>query len=206
MDFLPYQLVHRFFFNRISTSQVVKASGFHWNMMQTSPTVVRWVPSSTYLDSPFVVVFFTGMKFTKYGSSEPCYLRWLDGCCMFLSDIKNNWVVVSNCVFSTPIWGNDPIWRAYCSNRWFNHQLDKHNVVSHPDKAISFSTRFDSRISNERDFFEAADYLGHVQCSRVRMALGELWSGRDATKRDSFEDGWTFRQRRWTVKNWRINV
>ena len=27
-------------------------------------------------------------------------------------------------IFTTNPWGNDPIWRAYISNGWFNHQLD----------------------------------------------------------------------------------
>lgn len=58
-------------------------------------------------------------------------------------------------------------------------------------------------ISNPRDLFEAADYLGHVQCSRIRMALGELWSGLNATA--TVLRRLTGRQR-WTVKNGIIDV
>ena len=36
--------------------------------------------------------------------------------------------MVSNIFYFHPDpWGNDPVWRAYFSDGWFNHQLDKHN-------------------------------------------------------------------------------
>ena len=40
------------------------------------------------------------------------------------------WLQVQICILFIPTWGNDPIWRAYFSDGWFNHQLDKGNVQS----------------------------------------------------------------------------
>ena len=36
--------------------------------------------------------------------------------------MEASWWVVSN-IFFTPTWGRFPIWRAYLSDGWFNHQL-----------------------------------------------------------------------------------
>ena len=42
--------------------------------------------------------------------------------------VFQNWVVATQIfvIFTPYTWGNDPIWRAYCSNGWFNHQLENY--------------------------------------------------------------------------------
>ena len=47
--------------------------------------------------------------------------------CLEVQHCNTIQVVVSNIVYFHPgPWGNDPIWRAYFSNGWFNHQLAMH--------------------------------------------------------------------------------
>ena len=52
--------------------------------------------------------------------------------CDWKNNIVINWVV-SNIFYFHPVpWGNDPIWRVYLWNGWFNHQLVKQsNLAKH---------------------------------------------------------------------------
>ena len=48
----------------------------------------------------------------------------------FWNGFKETWVVVSKIFLFSPItWGRFPIWRAYFSNGWFNHQPENDDFL-----------------------------------------------------------------------------
>ena len=59
------------------------------------------------------------------------------------------WVVATQILFIfIPIWGNDPIWQAYFSDGWFNHQLVLHEERSTGQDPSWFSKRFPGFIAD----------------------------------------------------------
>ena len=59
-----------------------------------------------------------------------------------LHHLMTGWWQLKYFVIFISIWGNDPIWRAYFSTGWFNHQLDENFSQNWSRIALGFFFRW----------------------------------------------------------------
>ena len=83
------------------------------------------------------------------------------------------WMVVSNNVLFifTPTWTNDPIWRAYFSDGWFNHQLV---ICSFKETKYPTQKLFSDRHLHPWYEFQAKKA---VAAAKLKALFWGLWCG-----------------------------